>query len=583
MIKKWFFFFLLTSLTTPLFSAPLPANKVFQLSAKVTGPNTLMLNWSIHDHYFLYKNRIQIQELNKDEVHLGPLSYPKADKKILADGSSVAIYRQTLQLPVAILGLAPGESLLSIQYQGCSDDGFCYPPTQQAIKLSFNGENALTTATLENEINVKPLKQTSSPINTLFANPHTFIILLSFFGMGLLLSFTPCVLPMIPVLSGLIVGHEKTITTRKAFLLSLSYVLSMASTYAVIGAIAALLGHNLQLTMQSPIVISLLSLIFVLLALSMFGFYNLRLPLSWQNKLANLTRSQHGGHYLSAAVMGCLSTLVLSPCVTAPLIGAISYITHTGHLGFGALALFFLGLGMGMPLLIIGTSAGKLLPKAGEWMNTVKSFFGVLMLAVAIYLISRILPPSLGLFLWGALLIGWAISWRPFVPAAPGIDTCRQTSAIVLLLYGLLMIIGASQGHKDPLQPLATQTTTSPFSSQQVVTSLNEVKKALARARGKPVLLDFYADWCTTCKVISNTVLSNKAVDKTLTDMHVIIADVTKNDSHSKALLRYFNVIAPPALLFFTAQGKEIPTLRLNGETNAKELITQLHKVKTVF
>lgn len=305
------------------------------------------------------------------------------------------VYRNHVTIPVGILGNKPGKALVNLHYQGCSDDGFCYAPETQAIQLTIDENLALTGASLDQGHNTQPAvaeETQSEGITKVFSSHNWLLILITFYGFGLLLSFTPCILPMVPVLSGIIVGHGKEITTRKAFFLSLSYVLSMSITYSIIGAVVALLGSNLQVSMQSPWSVGVFSLIFLLLALSMFGFYEFKLPHSWQAKIHG-SSNQRGGHYLGAAIMGCLSTLILSPCVTAPLIGVLTYIAQTGNIVLGCLTLFVLGLGMGTPLLLIGTSAGKWLPETGSWMNTIKAFFGIIFIAVAIVLISRITPP----------------------------------------------------------------------------------------------------------------------------------------------------------------------------------------------
>lgn len=340
-MKKWLLFSLLCFASFINHASPLPAAEVFQVNVKPVDPNTLAINWQVKPGYFIYADRIKLTEQTNSNVHLGELRLPESLLKTDKQGKSYNIYRNELSLPVAILGEQPGETLINLRFQGCADDGFCYPPEMRQIKLTIDNNLALTNASIE-----EPLQATTNApsatneIEAVFANHHWAIVILSFFSFGLLLSFTPCVLPMIPVLSGIIVGHGKNLSTRKAFFLSLSYVLSMSATYALVGAVVASLGSNLQIAMQSPWAIGLFSLLFVLLAISMFGYYELRLPVSWQAKLAGASRNQASGHYLGAAVMGSLSTLILSPCVTAPLIGALSYIAHSHNIILGSLALF---------------------------------------------------------------------------------------------------------------------------------------------------------------------------------------------------------------------------------------------------
>lgn len=581
-------YFLLILLLFPLlsFASPPPAKDVFQLTTKQIDPNTFSLDWTIKKGFFLYKNRIKLTETPDSNFHLGLIHFPTALKHTDARGKTYIIYRDKLTLPVAILGEKPGEALLSIHYQGCSDDGFCYPPQTEQVKLTIDNQLALTNSTLENTADAAPSQDSPEPssesdkLEKLFSANNWGIIILSFFGFGLLLAFTPCVLPMVPVLSGIIVGHGKDLSTRKAFLLSLSYVLSMSFTYAVVGAIVAMMGSNLQIAMQSPWIISLFSLIFVLLALSMFNFYELRFPVSWQAKLASVTRSHSGGHYAGTAIMGCLSTLILSPCVTAPLIGALGYIAQTGNVTLGSIALFFLSLGMGTPLLLIGTSAGKLLPKAGLWMNAVKSFFGIMLIAVAIYLMERILPGPFTMFLWGSLVVFCGIYMGALTRAESNKGKFSQGLGIILLIYGLLILIGASQGKSNPLQPLANITTMETHKeSMVVVKTLAELQQALMNAVGTPVMLDFYADWCASCKVMAQTTLQDTKVQTALKNFVVLKVDVTANNAASKALLNHFDVVAPPTFLFFNAEGEELNNLRLVGEISAPIFYNNLNRV----
>ncbi len=579
-MKKCFLFAVLVFIPFIGFSSPPPAEDVFQLSAKQLDPNTLTLNWTIKPGYFLYQQRIKLSEHTDSNFHVGAIRFPKAINKTDAQGQQYPVYHDRLTLPVAILGEQAGEGLLDVHFQGCSDDGFCYPPQTLAIKLTIDKTLSLSQVNLEVNDQAAPDNAPKNKFDHLFSSNNWILIMLSFFGFGVLLAFTPCVLPMVPVLSGIIVGHGKNLSTRKAFFVSLSYVLSMSFTYAIVGAIVAVLGSNLQIIMQSPWAIGLFSLIFVLLALSMFNFYELRLPLSWQNKLASVTRSHEGGHYLGAALMGCLSTLILSPCVTAPLLGALGYIASSGNVVMGSLALFFLGLGMGTPLLLIGTSAGKLLPKAGHWMNAVKRFFGVMLLAVAIYLLERILPAALIMALWGSMLVFIGIYLGGLAKATTNSEKFFQGLGLIFLLYGLLILIGSSRGNTNPLQPMAplNNTNISTTSSLDVVKTVGELERAIGNANGKPVMIDFYADWCTSCKVIAATVLKDPQVKSALNDFVVVKVDLTANNAATKALLRRFNVVAPPTFLFINAKGSELDTLRVIGEASVETFVSALHK-----
>lgn len=585
-MKKWLFLALSLFFIAPLYAEPLPAAQVFQVEVKKIDPNTFSVNWTIKPNYFLYSDRISLSSESEDDVTIGPLRLPLTETKTDKQGHVYTVYRNHLTLPVDVLGASPGESIIKLNYQGCSDDGFCYPPETQEIKIGIDSDLGLATVNLEeNPIATNTVEEEpSTPIAQVFTDHNWFMILLIFYGFGLLLSFTPCILPMVPVLSGIIVGHGKEITTRKAFLLSLSYVLSMSITYAILGAVVALLGQNLQISMQSPWAIGVFSFIFILLALSMFGFYEFKLPESWQSKIAGSSGSQKGGHYFGAAIMGCLSTLILSPCVTAPLIGVLGYIAQSNNIILGSLTLFVLSLGMGTPLLLIGTSAGKLLPKSGSWMNGVKAFFGVLLLAVALYLLERILPSSLTMFLWACLFIFSGVYAGALSSAVTHQEKGKQSIGIILLVYGLLILVGTSMGATNPLQPLALlkEKMNAPLSNNRLneTQTLALIQQEIEAAKGTPVVLDFYADWCSSCKVMESTTFQDPEVKQLVTHFKWIKVDVTQNNSENQKIMRYFDVIAPPSFLFFNKQGKPMPQLKTVGELTASQFIKILEKAK---
>lgn len=569
---------------------PPPAKEVFKFRAKTIDPNTLGLEWQIKPGFFLYQERFHLSKMDDEAFTIGDIHFPKPVKKTDSQNKIIKIYRDQLTIPVAILGHEAGEDILEVCYQGCSDDGFCYPPKTMQVKLTFNENKALIDASTITKRQIPTLTEMSSnhsQLKQLFSTQNWALIFLCFFGFGLLLSFTPCVLPMIPVLSGIIIGQKNPLSTKKAFFLSLSYVLSMATTYAIIGATVALIGSNLQILLQSSWSISIFSFIFILLSLSMFNFYHLQMPASWQAKLTKISHSRAGGYYLGAAIMGCLSTLILSPCVTAPLIGALGYIAKTGDVVRGSIALFFLGMGMGTPLLIIGTSAGKYLPKAGHWMNIVKAIFGILLLAVAIELLSRIFSPVIIMCLWASLLIFSGIYAGAFLRGTTNQEKFCQGIGIISLVYGILILVGASQGNQDPLQPLV-KTISAPITNQATIqakstfTTLSEVQHALEQAKQNeiPVILDFYANWCTSCKYIDSTTLKDPEVIAAL-NHHIVFlkVDITDNNSNSRALLSYFNVVAPPTFIFFNSRGSEKTNLTLVGEISSKMLINTINQL----
>ncbi|MEM1232371.1 MAG: protein-disulfide reductase DsbD, partial [Pseudomonadota bacterium] len=418
--------------------------------------------------------------------------------------------------------------------------------------------------------------------------------LLIFFGGGLLLAFTPCVLPMVPILSSIIVGEagrsEGGIGRGRAFTLALAYVIGMAVTYAVLGVLVGLFGAslNVQAALQSPAVLTTFAIVFVLLSLSMFGFYELQLPQGLQTRLNDLGGRMGGGKHLSVLVMGSLSALVVSPCVSAPLAGALIYLSTTGDALLGGAALLALGFGMGVPLLLIGASGGHLLPRAGAWMNGVKAVFGVLLLAVAIWLLERVVAPQLTLALWAALAIGSAVYLGALdLSPASGWGQFRKASGAFGLIYGVLLLIGAASGAEDPLRPLA-RLSAAPASAPLVasasaagdqttgvwmpVDSLDDVNLQLAQAaaRAEPVLLDLYADWCISCKVMERSVFPRPEVAALLGEFRLLRADVTANSPDHKALMDQFGLFGPPSMVFFSKDGSVIKEVTLQGELGAE-------------
>ena len=403
----------------------------------------------------------------------------------------------------------------------------------------------------------------------------TWLIIGTFFAIGLGLAFTPCVFPMIPILSGIITGQGRQITAGRGFVLSLVYVLAMAATYTVAGIIAALSGENLQAALQNPWAIGIFAGIFVLLSLSMFGFYDLQLPSRWQSRLSEISNSQRGGTLTGVAVMGLLSALIVGPCVAPPLAGALIYIGQSGDAVLGGTALFAMSLGMGAPLIAIGTSAGKLLPRAGAWMDTVKAVFGVVMLGVAIYLLERVLPGALTMVLWGMLLIVSGIYLGAFTHLphdASGWRKLWKGLGTAVTVYGALMLVGAASGSRDTLQPLkgiafAGGTAPEKHLSFQRIKTADDLDRAVAQATaaGKTVMLDFYADWCVYCKLMERDTFPEPDVLQALANTVTLQADVTANDEADKALLARFGIPAPPAILFFGRDGEERRNYRLLG------------------
>lgn len=555
-----------------------PVKDAFSVVTSVSSANTMLLTFKIKPHHFLYQDRIALFNHAPNLYTLGTIDYPKALDKIDKTGKSFKIYRQSFTLPIYILAQEGGEGLLDVSFQGCSNEGFCYPPQTVKVRLTFSADTSLQAVNVESETNASLIKtnQAETHIDKLLSQHHWSWIILSCLGLGLLLSCTPCMLPMIPVLSGILVGQHGGISTRKALLISLSYVLSMSLTYSSIGLVFALLGSNLQVMLQSKSAIGLFALLFALLALSMFDVYQLRLPTSW-----NLWLSQHSngyknkGIFIHAIVLGALSTLILSPCVTAPLVAILTFITKTGQIILGCIALFCIGLGMGAPLLVLGTSLGKWVPKSGPWMHSIKAFFGFLLLGVSLYLLQRLLPSIVIMVLWASLTISAGIYFGHFHLIKRSRRKTRQLIGLCLSIYGLMIAIGACMGNTSPLYPLASNRTND---SSLVIANLNEVNLAVEKSNNKPLLLYFYADWCTTCKNISRTILRDKEVMTLLSKIHFYKIDLTANNEETNKLLHHFGVVAPPTFLFYPAQNHKQPEIRLVGEISAQEFINALEK-----
>jgi thiol:disulfide interchange protein DsbD len=576
----------------------------FRFDAMVESANRLRLFWAIAEGTFLYKEKIEISLENAEGVSLGAFELPPAKLKqdtVKADGSigDVEIYLHEIDLPLPLLRSAttPTRVTLTAKFQGCAERGICYPPMSKTIALDLPAANpedlasaatlpAPTPQTIASDDNVSEQDQIADTLR----QGNIWLIIVTFFGFGLLLALTPCVFPMIPILSGIIAGQGSAVTPRKAFVLSLVYVLAMAFTYTIAGVLAGLFGENLQAAFQDPWILGIFSLIFVGLALSMFGFYELQLPSSLQSKLAQLSNRQTGGTLMGAAVMGLLSALIVGPCVAPPLAGALIYIGQTGDALLGGLALFALSMGMGAPLIAIGTSAGKLLPRAGAWMDAVKAVFGVLLLAVALIMLERILPAEIALLLWGALMICSSVymgALRDLPIEASGWERLWKGLGLVLLVYGALMLVGAAAGGKDTLQPLRGLVATGGAAGTPQSLHFKRIKTlqdlqqevAAATARNQPVMLDFYADWCVSCKEMERYTFSNPQVIQLLQDVVLLQADVTANDAQDHALLQeHFGLPGPPAIMFYGRDGSERRHYRLVGFKPAEEFAAHIRK-----
>ncbi len=580
----------ITGLKSNLFQDELlPPDQAFQFTANVKDPNTLRVSWLAAEGYYLYREKFKLELSGSDKVKLGAYTIPNGIPKEDEAFGHVEIFHgeSGFDVPLIRTVLSPQTIKIKASYQGCADRGVCYPPMDKTVELELPQATALSLP--DNNVKNETVAEQDQFVQSL-KHESFGVTLLLFFSAGVLLSLTPCVFPMIPILSGIIVGKGHRITTSRAFWLSLSYVIASAVAYTIFGVLAALFGSNLQTTFQQPWIIGLFSSIFILLSLSMFGFYNLELPDFIRAKLHNSSEKHRDGSMLGAAFMGALSSLIVGPCVAAPLVGALVYIGQTGDVVFGGGALFMMGMGMGVPLLIMGASAGKFLPKAGAWLNATNAVFGVLMLGVAVWMLSRILPPSVTMLLWSFLLILPSIYLNAIDPLPEHSSGWRKFwkgLGITMLAYGLLLLIGFSVGNSNPLKPLqGFGITTAKANEEGIqferVASLVQLEARIeqASANNQPVMLDFYADWCISCKEMEAYTFTDPSVKQSLSGFVLLQADVTKNSDDDKALLAKFNLIGPPAILFFKDSKQDNQALRVIGYQDAKTFIKTLQQVK---
>ena len=572
-------------------------DQAFILSAKLDANNIIQTNILLADNIYLYREKVKISMVNAGGHSLGPISVPRGKKKTDEFlGPTEVIYDQlNVSIPIISPADAASRFTLSYQYQGCVEDRICYPPitkylivdaAQGLIQVADQVEDtggSPTTAD-SSKSGQAPISEQEQFAQLLRAESLLLIVGL-FFLAGIGLTFTPCVFPMIPILSSIIAGQGSTITTRKAFSLSLVYVLSMAITYAIAGAIVGYYGaeFNIQIWFQDPVILSIFATVFVLLSMSMFGFYELQMPNAIQSRLTAISNSQQGGTLIGVALMGLFSAIIVGPCITAPLVGALIFISQTQDWQLGGLALFALGMGMGVPLLLIGTSAGKLLPRAGGWMDSVKAVFGVVLLGVAIWLLERILPVNVTMLLIAALLIASAIymgALDSLNEAATGWQRLLKSLGLLILIYGIAYLIGAAAGSKDLIQPLrglATTTGSGEQAEQHIVfrqiKGMQGLQLALADStqRSTESMLDFYADWCIACKEMEKYAFTHPEVLAALEGVVTLQADVTDNDRADTELMTSLGIYGPPAILFFDANGQEIRHRRVVGEMSGEQ------------
>jgi thiol:disulfide interchange protein DsbD len=562
----------------------LPPEQAFRPSAGLAGADTLVARWDIAPGYYLYRDKLGFS-VDGGLVQLGAPRLPRGELRNDEFFGESEVYFDALEARIPFVRTAAdgGEFVLRVDYQGCAEDGICYPPMSREFPLRLAAAGMLADRAAPAD---EPLAE-QDRLAGVIGSAGLLAVAATFFGLGLLLAFTPCVLPMIPILSGIIVGQGENLSTGRAFGLSVTYVLGMAFTYTLAGALFAAAGQQAQTVFQQPWILAGFSLLFVLLAMSMFGFFELRMPAALQTRIATLSNRQRAGTYAGTAVMGALSALIVTACVMPPLVAALAVIGQGGDVARGALALFALSLGMGVPLIVFGTSAGKLLPRSGAWMETVKAVFGVLLLGVAIWIASRILPGPLTLMLWAALAFVTGVFLGAVEPLTPGTGAGRRLIkgiGLAALAYGAVLLLGAATGGTDPLRPLARAGGSPPsdagtlaFTRIKTIADLDR-ELAAAAAAGQPAMLDFYADWCVECRQMEKYTFSDPQVRTALGGMRLLQADVTANDEADRALLRHFGIYGPPTIAFFDTRGRERANLRLVGYQPADEFRLHLQR-----
>ena len=562
---------------------------------QVDATGEVRLNWAVAPGYYLYRDRIGVTA--SPAGNLGKVVRPPGELKQDPNFGAMQVYHHD----VAVTVDARGARELEVTWQGCAEAGLCYPPQTRKVALASNAAvagpgTALTptpTSPQEQTPSLASLVTSGGSSDTRFTqllSDHSLLWTVPlFFLLGLALAFTPCVLPMVPIVSGIVVGSGAA--PRRAFALSLAFVLPMALVYALLGLAAALAGANLQAVLQNRWMLLAFGAVFVVLAAAMFGFFTLQLPAVLRDRLDGAGSRRQGGTLAGAAGLGVVSALLVGPCMTAPLAGTLLYIAQSGNAAQGAVLLFALGLGMGMPLLVIGSLGARLLPRPGPWMERVKAGFGFVLLATAVWMVQRVLPEPLVLAMWGALLVGLALTLAHAAAAALALDAGRarillRSTAVVAGLWGGAMIVGAATGAADPWQPLRLAATT--FSNDRTATSsaaaalsfdsvrteqaLKSRLQAAALA-GRPVLVDFSADWCVSCKVIDTEVFGDARVQAALASVVRVRADVTASGANSQQLMRVHQVIGPPTVMLFDAQGRERREARLVGEFTVDDLL----------
>jgi len=543
----------------------------FVLTAEAQTANNIQLNWRIADGYYLYKKRITLEPANAAQP-IGAIVLPKGEAHHDDYFGEQEVYRQSLD---ASFSVPPSDAKtvdVKVTYQGCADAGLCYPPITKTLSISLEGAPA-AAATAATSTDSGYVSEQDSFAARMRGNIFV-LFALAYLG-GLLMSFTPCVLPMVPILTGIIAGDGANTTSRRGFLLALAYVAGISVIYTVMGIIAAYIGSgvNLQAIFNQAKILIPFALLFVVLAASMFGAFTIEMPSFIQSRLSDVSNKQRGGSFVGVGVMGALSALIVSACVAPVLIGALTFVAQTGNALRGGLAMFGISLGMGTPLLLVGASAGALLPRAGAWMETIKNLFGVMFLAVAAWLLSRLISNWFVMVIWAipVLIAAWVL-WRGFKPGT-GARVVARLLAVAFAAYGAVLLAGAVLGSTNPLEPIPLRSAEKNVLEFKRIKTVADLEREVAAASqaGKAVMLDFYADWCVSCKEMEHSTFRETDVQNALANTVLLQADVTLNDDEDRALLKHFGIFGPPTIAFYGADGTERRNFRVVGFMKAAE------------
>ncbi|MDX4025353.1 protein-disulfide reductase DsbD [Aliarcobacter skirrowii] len=553
----------------------------------VQNEDSLVIKLELGKDIYLYDDKLQINITKPKKVEL--LKELELPKPVVYDDFIVHFDDLNINISYSLLKskLDSNKYEIEFKFQGCSKAGLCYAPMSEKTIIDLNNVVVQTLEDNSNKRDEKPvlkevlenenLSETDS-IATVLKDSSTILVLATFFGFGLLLAFTPCVFPMIPILSSIIVkaSQNESMSAKKGFLMSFVYVLAMSFAYSLAGVIAGIFGANLQASLQNPYVLVVFALIFIALAFSMFGYFEIRLPASLQTKINKTTDGKEKQGMLGIAIMGFLSALIVGPCVAPPLAGALVYIGQTGDALLGGLALFVMSLGMGVPLLLIGAGAGKFMPKPGGWMQGVTKIFGIVMLGVAIWLLERVINPSITIYLWAFLFLGTGIYLKIYT------HLISELIRLVITIIGVILLVGAISGATNVLKPLEKFTSNKSFVKEDElkfikIKNIKELEDAILKS-SKPIMLDFWATWCVSCKELDEITFKNDEVIKRLQNFTLLKVDVTQNSDDDKAIQKRFGVVGPPALIFWDENKQEVKSAKIVGYKNPKEFLEILDK-----